>query len=80
MKIGSMKILERYVGSRLKVTLDDAAVFARYLLCAQTSAQKANALYYKMPVQLLSYNVWHICFLKMWHMNPCAFSVKEMFL
>ncbi len=27
--------------------------------------------------------VWHLCFLKMWHgkgSNPCAYSVKEMFL
>ncbi len=36
-----------------------------------------------MPVQLLSYNVWYICFLKILHFrdsNPCVFSVKDMTL
>ena len=53
------------------------------LLGKEIFAQWTVVVYYKMPVELLGYNVLHLCFLKIWHgrdSNPSAFSVKEMFL
>ncbi len=51
----------------------------RVLLGKEIFVQEAVTVYYKMPVKLLAYNVWHLCFPKKnvaWRdSNPCTFSV-----